>query len=88
MDIKELYNNLKTIDPNGNIILPKEYLKKFILMNILIMQEKRHIDQKEIFNYIKDNGFEIPGVWDNLDLSKQEKFFANANELLNLMKKF
>ena len=88
MDIKELYNNLKNTDTTGNIILPKEYLKKFILMNILIMQEKRYIGQKEIFNYIKDNGFEIPGVWDNLDKTKQDKFLKNSEELLKIMEKF
>lgn len=88
MDIKELLSDLKQVETKGNIILPKEYLRKFMLMNILIMQEKQRIDQKDIFNYIKDNGFEIPGAWDGLDQSKREKFLSNFEELLDLMKKF
>lgn len=88
MDIKDLLNDLKDIDGKGNIVLPKEYLRKFMLMNILIMQEKQKIEQKDIFNYIKDNGFEIPGAWDGLDKSKQEKFLGSFEELVDLMKKF
>ena len=52
MDIQKLYTELKNIDINGNIILPKEYLKKFIMMNILLLQEKQKISQTDIFKYL------------------------------------
>lgn len=88
MNINDLLTNLKDMDIEGNIVIPKKHLRKFMLMNILIMQEKQIIDRTAIFNYVKDNGFEVPGAWDGLDKAKQEKFINSSCELFDLMQKF
>lgn len=85
--MNDVFSRLKQVNTDGNLLLPKEYVRKLLLMNMLIMQEKQKINQTDIFKYIKDNGFELPSAWESLDLVKQEKFLVLVKELINLMEK-
>ena len=84
--LNDIFKDLKDISNKGNIILPKEFVRKFLLMNILIMNENTSIDQKEIFNYMKDNGFELPSIWQKLDTNKKDKYLETVNELISILK--
>ena len=86
MDIKELYNELKLLECQDNVILPKRYLKNFLLMSMLILEDNRNINKEEIFKYLKNDSFEIPSSWGLLDSKKQEKFYENMQELIDLLK--
>ena len=86
MELNDIFKELKDINNKGNIILPREFVRKFLLMNILIMNEPTTIDQKEIFNYMKDNGFELPSIWQKLDTNKKDKYLEAVNELVSILK--
>jgi hypothetical protein len=88
MNFEELYNEIKEADNHGNIIVPREYFKKLLLMNMLILQNKPKIKQQEIFGYLKDDFFEMPSAWDGLEDNKKEKFLTTVQEISNLLEKF
>lgn len=88
MNFEELYDEIKETKTNGNLIVPKEYFKKLLLMNMLIVQTKPKIKQTEIFNYLKGDTFEMPSAWEGLDDSKKEKYLTSIKEISNLLEKF
>jgi hypothetical protein len=83
-NIEELFQKMKSADDKGNIILPKEYLKKFILLNLLIVRDNLEIPKDKIFDYLKNDSFHIPSSYDNLDESKQKKYLDNLEVLIKL----
>ena len=38
-ELEFYYNQIKNSNVDGNVILPKEFLRKFIMMNFLILKE-------------------------------------------------
>lgn len=85
MNFEELYTEIKEAKTNGNIIVPKEFLKRLLLMNMLILQNRTKIKQTEIFNYLKGDYFETPCAWEGLEESKKEKFLTTVQEISKLL---
>jgi hypothetical protein len=83
-DIEELFQKIKSADDTGNLILPKEYLKKFILLNLLIIRDNLEIPKDKIFDYLKNDNFSIPSNYDSLDENKQKKYLNNLETLVKL----
>jgi hypothetical protein len=83
-NIEELFQKIKSADDTGNLILPKEYLKKFILLNLLIIRDNLEIPKDKIFDYLKNDNFSIPSNYDSLDENKQKKYLNNLETLVKL----
>jgi len=86
LDLEELLNKIKSAsaDENGNIILPKEYLKKFIITNILINNEKIKVPKDSIFDYLEGEDFILPSSYDTIEDSKKKKYLNTLEALIKL----
>lgn len=83
-ELEELLQKIKAADETGNLILPKEYLKKFIISNILINNEKISIPKDKIFDYLQDDNFILPSSHDVLDDNKKKKYLSTLEALIRL----
>jgi len=82
-ELNRLYEKIKDANINGNIILPKEYLRKFIMMNLLMIKDKKIIND-EIYDYRKYNVYELPSDFESLGKDKQDKYLNNLEALIKL----
>ena len=83
-NLDELFNKIKQADDNDNLIIPKEYLKKFILSNLLIIKNKQTIKKDKIFDYLNNDNFVFPSGFELLDEDKQKKYLNNLATLIKL----
>lgn len=83
-DINELYEKIKNADDQGNVILPKEYLKKFIMSSILINKNDISIPKDKIFDYLNNEEFLLPSCFESLDDNKKKKYLSTIENLVRL----
>lgn len=83
-DLDELFLKIKQADDNGNLIIPKDYLKKFILSNLLILKSNNEIQKDKIFDYLNNDKFIFPSNFDILDEEKKKKYLNNLESLIRL----
>ena len=83
-ELEELLQKIKNVSEDGNIILPKEYLKKFIISSILINYEKIKIPKDKIFDYLQNDIFDLPSSYDIIDDLKKKKYLSTLENLIRL----
>ena len=83
-NLDELFDKMKQADDNGNLIIPKKYLKKFILSNLLIIKNQQSIKKDKIFDYLNNDNFIFPSGFNLLDDNKQKKYLNNLENLIRL----
>lgn len=82
-ELERLYEKIKNTTTEGNLILPKEFLRKFIMMNLLMIKDKKIIND-DIYSYRKYNVYELPSDFETLGKDKQDKYLNNLEALIKL----
>ena len=53
-ELEKLYEIIKNANTDGNLIIPKDYLRKFIMMNLLMnMDNFDNLDEEKQKKYIQ-----------------------------------